>query len=475
MQKSIQKWLPELCVGIILLFFTYRELGTFPAAWADDSLFMIVARSLAEGRGYALPILESPWHFPYTLNIGPPLILPVALFIKLFGFSVSIARIPMTLFLMGTVTAFYFFTKHITNRITACWSTILLVTLSAFVNNGKPVLGEVPGLFFLLLGLLALLRIERQWKWTLWSGMFFGLALLTKITYGLILPALGIAWLVALRRKEWNTLKKITLVGCLTVLLYLPWRFVELNSQPGLLSDFLFLWGQSNQESAAPFSHLFSHPDTLTRLPFLAYGTFLLLGGIGLWNIRKNLHHVAGSTLATLIILFTIYFLSSFGWYRHLLPAHFLLLPFVPIGLETTLSLCSWKTQIKKPLIALILSGIILLQGWWQLDHRGASRSTEAEDVAHALQKGFTEEPMVIQQAEVFVQLPYNRHWFFLTNPKITERLPETVVQYSDTTRCLPVLLKLSEQSVQDWNDRITHVSGRYYLVELPDASCPTT
>src|SRR3989338_7740322 len=127
-------------IGVALFFFT-RELGTFPAAWADDSLFMIVA----------LPILDRPWSSPYILGVGPTLLLPVALAIKLFGFSVAIARLPMLDFLCATAFCMYIFTNHIAGRNAARWTSALLISLSAFVNTGKPVLGEVPVFFFLLL------------------------------------------------------------------------------------------------------------------------------------------------------------------------------------------------------------------------------------------------------------------------------------------------------------------------------------
>lgn len=131
----LRSWLPEAFLALIALFFFVRELGTFPAAWGDDSLFMIVAREFAEGRGYMLPLLQQEWHYPYILGIGPTLILPVALTIKLLGFSVAAARIPMVIYLIGTCLCFYFFTRRIAGKPAAFWATLLLITLSAFVNT----------------------------------------------------------------------------------------------------------------------------------------------------------------------------------------------------------------------------------------------------------------------------------------------------------------------------------------------------
>jgi hypothetical protein len=71
------RW-PELGIAAIIAFFSIRELGTFPASWADEGLFIIVAKMVATGQGYALPLLDQVWSYPYFLNVGPALIYPSA-------------------------------------------------------------------------------------------------------------------------------------------------------------------------------------------------------------------------------------------------------------------------------------------------------------------------------------------------------------------------------------------------------------
>jgi hypothetical protein len=57
----------------------------------------MTARNVAEGRGYAIDLLRDLWHFPYFLAVGPTVILPVAVSLKLFGVSIAAARLPMTI------------------------------------------------------------------------------------------------------------------------------------------------------------------------------------------------------------------------------------------------------------------------------------------------------------------------------------------------------------------------------------------
>ena len=447
-------------IGGALFFFT-RELGTFPAAWADDSLFMIVARSIAEGKGYALPILDRTWSYPYILGVGPTLLLPVALAIKLFGFSVAVARLPMLDFLCATAFCTYIFTNHIAGRNAARWTSALLISLSAFVNTGKPVLGEVPGFFFLLLGLLTLQWKPRGSLWGSLAGICFGLAVLTKITYGLVFPAIGVAWAASALRRDRKNSFHLAIVGILAVTVYLPWRLLELLSQPGLLKDFLFLWGKNEEHAAVPFSFLLSHPTALFRIPFLVFGLFFFLGSIGFWKLRPRLSFSLQIFLPTLIALFVLYFGSSFLWYRHLLPAHILLLPFVPAGAMALRVL---------PGVAILLS-LTIAQTWWQFDHRGASRSTEAQSVATVLTKQWQDRPLIIQQAEVYARLPENPRWLFLPNPLIVARLPSPFGEFSTTQQCLPVLRKVSKEERRSVAGRVEELAGRF-VVMFPNI-CP--
>lgn len=448
-------------IGMALFFFP-RELGTFPAAWADDSLFMIVARSLAEGKGYTLQILERTWTFPYILGVGPPLLLPVALAIKLFGFSVAVARLPMVDFLCATTLCTYCFTSCVAGKSSARWASALLISLSAFVNAGKPVLGEVPGFLFLLLGLFLLQRKPQGALWAALTGILFGFAVLTKITYGLVYPAIGIAWVLSTLRRDWRDLLHLSIVGMFALVTYLPWRLLELLSQPGLFRDFLFLWGGDQEKTAAPFAFLLSHPTTLLRIHFLAFAILLTFGSIGFWYLRQRLPRPCGTITVSLVALFTLYFLSSFGWYRHLLPAHLLLLPFVPMGMQATL---------KKPLAGITLATVIALQGIWQFDHRGASYNAEAANVAQSIVQNFSEKPLIIQQAEIYVRLPENPHWLFLTNPLITQRLPSPLGRLSADQHCMPLLRKLNAEELHDRGERAQNIGGRYFII-APPPSC---
>jgi hypothetical protein len=463
-RRWIRYW-PETGLTLLLLFFTLRKLGDFPASWADEGLFITVAKMVALGHGYTLPLLGYQWAYPYFLNVGPTLIYPVALSLKLFGISTAAARIPMALYLFAATGAFYAFASAINGRNAARWATLLLITVSAYINTGKPVLGEIPAFFFLLLGLLSLC-LPRGWKRDGGAGLAFGLAFLTKITYGLVLPALGIAWIAALWKRDWREVRSLTVVGLLTILVYIPWRVLEMTHTLGgsLMAELHnFLVGKGGDTTS--FYILRTHPEELLRLPFLAFTVFLLAGGIGLFFSRRRLGRTLSLTIGTLIALFILYFLNGFGWYRLLLPGHLLLLLFVPTGLHK---------MMDKRLTAVFLMMICAAQAWWQFTYQGSSNSLEGAEAATYIETHDQQTNLLIAQTEVFARLPDNPHWLFLS-PNLSFSLPRQFIQPTPEQCRWPVLLKLSQQDQQKYKPaQLTQVARRYFLIAAP-YHCPPT
>jgi 4-amino-4-deoxy-L-arabinose transferase-like glycosyltransferase len=456
--RTLRVWLPEALIIALTLFFAVRELSVFPAPWADEGLFIIVAKMMTWGQGYALPLLDTNWHYPYFLNVGPTLIAPVALSLKLFGGSIAVARLPMVLWICVSVLLTYIFTKKLLGRTHALYASALLITLSAFVNTGKPVLGEIPAYVFLIAGFLTL-EYAKGWKRTLWTGFLFGLCFLTKITFGLILPALGLAWLWAAWKRDWKEVQSLSLIGILTVIVYLPWRILEMSSTlGGSLSDELqnFLLGKGGDST---FMYVLrENRELLLRLPFVAFGIILILGLTGLWMYRKQMSSTLWIFISALIILFILYFLNGFGWYRLLLPGHLLLLPFVPLG--------AWSIFGKRT-GSMILIAIIAVQAWWQLDHRGSGIGTTGDEAAAIIQEEYADTDLVIEQTEIFARLPQNPKWHFLM-PGLSFSIPSEFVTLHDEYCLMPLLIKESKERLDEYGDRAKRIAGSYFVLLPP-------
>ena len=457
--RRLFDWLPEIALTIAALFFTYRELGTFPGAWLDEGLFIMTAKNLAAGKGYGIPLLNEVWYYPYFLAVGPTVILPVAAAIKLFGLSIAAARIPMTLYILGTCIGMYAFTWKIADRTAARWSTALLVTLSAFINTGKPVLGEVPGFFFIMLGLLAMVWIEKPIHRGIASGVFFGLAIVSKLTFGIMLPSLAFVMFAAMIGRRWKTTLSVGISGCVAAVLYIPWRIIEsLHTPAGSLSEELgkFVFGGGD----TPLLYVLrENREILTRLPSLAFAFIFVVAVTGVWSPRCTVSRSVKLLVCTTAGLFTLYFLNSYGWYRHLLPAHLILLPFVPFGVEFIGG--------RKPAMA-ILSVIIAAQGVWQLQHRGSGFGTASAEGARIVQEQYAETNLLIEEAELMAQLPENPHWLYLIRERVSPSMPERFRTPAAGQLCWQHVRKLNEEEERQFSGAAIKAGGYYILPPAP-------
>ncbi len=479
--KYLRSLLPEFALTAAAVFFFYRELGTFPRSWVDEGLFIMVAKMVAGGHGYGIPLLDHVWRYPYFLAVGPTIILPAALSIKLFGLSVAAARLPMTLYLLATCVVTYVFTQRAANTSTARWATALLISLSAFVNTGKPVLGEVPAFFFLLIGFFLMTMEAKPWKRGMGSGIFFGLSILTKLTYGLILPALGIAWISAAIRRQWQEVWSLTLSACVALIIYLPWRVLEaLHTPAGSLTQEI---GKSifGTGGLPLLNVLRNNNGILLQLPFLAFSAITILGLLGLWSAHTRLTLEIKTTITTVAGLFLLYFLDSFGWYRHLLPAHLLLIPFVPAGISRLLSMPPLSPPKRgeggasragrgwrRSAVPATLTIIIAAQALWQLDHRGSGVGTALAETVQMVEERYRDTDLLIENAEVLAQLPENPHWVYLIPADISPSMPALFLTPSKTERCFARLKAISGEERQQYGKRATILAGNYALLAPP-------
>lgn len=462
--KRMMRWLPECLLCTVFLFFALRRLGTFPAVWADDGLFMIVAKNLAQGHGYALPILGWDWSRPYILAVGPTLMVPVAAAIKLGGFSVAVARLPMVLYLLGSVVACYIFVRRVGDLAAARWNAALLISLSAFINTGKPVLGEVPAFFFLMLGILLLQTGRPSALSAAGAGIALGLSVMTKLPFALVFPALAVAWIVAAITHDRRELALLGTAGMSALLVALIGAY-WMGLGKGFVDEVrIFLFEKRSVVPLDAFVPIISRPFDLLRAAYAHYALIVLLACAGWWTVRSTMHRSLSIIIIVTVTLFAVYFLNGPGWYRALLPSTLLLFLFVPAGARGLLG---------KVGATVLLSGIVIMQGYWQYTGGGSSGSSEAAEAAHVLVAEWQDQDLVILAPEVFVRLPENPHWLFLSEElRDAERQPPQIREQLALTRCLPVLRKESHENLESQRAAYRTVSGRYIVLD-PPSGCP--
>ena len=329
----------SVCVIFVLaVFLILFQFTDTPKVWLDEGVFTDTARNLAfhgvmglqtePGTVYPLSVL---------LSTGYPVIFPVAGSFLLFGVGIWQARLPMVIFMLILVIFFYFFVKKKYGFYSAILSVLLLLSFSPFYGNGRPVQGEVPGLVFLVLGLLCLLYFEQSFfqnkKWAILSGLFFGLSCATKPIYLAVLSGALIISLALWWKKIEN--KKVlwffVLGFALPILLWFYTLFPTLRSMLSAVPTYLHL--ASNHDSSTPLI-----PTILANfLRFFKESTPLLFSFLSVtvlvsffFRFHKKEDFRSNFSITESVILFSIIlnwlsYLVGTGWYRYFFPASILL------------------------------------------------------------------------------------------------------------------------------------------------------
>lgn len=174
-----------LAVFLILFHFTDT-----PKVWVDEGVFTETAKNIAQHGVIGLQTSQGVFFSMRNLLLTTsyPVIFPVVLSFKLFSTGLWQARLPMVIYMFLLVVVFYFFTIKLYGKKYGFYpslaSILLLISFAPFYGDGRPVLGEVPALFFLVLGSLSLLYLEednfQSKKLAVLSGLAFGLSASVK-------------------------------------------------------------------------------------------------------------------------------------------------------------------------------------------------------------------------------------------------------------------------------------------------------
>lgn len=317
-------------VGIVLvLFLAFYNPVDFPTIWYDEGSYLHVPKALVSFGVYADYSSDGFRYYGPSVGVGPTVLLPVAGVFKLFGIGLLQARLLVSIYLVAAVLVFYRLASFLGGRRLAWAATALLISSHGvgLLNYGREVLGEVPGLFFLL---SAFLLWFKSWERSSWPrliliGVLFGLAAITKDQYLLVLaPALLIAWLANLFYYRSAPQRVFLAPGILTLGLFLLWQAVMvIYLGPANALENYALLQQTTAGAALVFSpsliasslaHLVELKVYLgLLLPVLVYSGLLVIPR------RKEAHQWA--VLYILVLCNLAWFvLASIGWIRYAFP-----------------------------------------------------------------------------------------------------------------------------------------------------------
>lgn len=373
MAKKIEIRILALLLLLTGFFATYK-LSESPSVWYDEGIYFQTAASLAQGKGMNFQF--APGHLEDMMSrftVSYPFIYPLAIAFKIFGVKVLVGRGLMVFFILLLSMCGYFLIRKRFGVNFALGALALVVTFPPLYGNGKSILGEVPGLLFLIISLLSFqyaIKFRGQSNLgIILAGFFAGLCASTKPVFLVFLPGFAFVILFHLYRGVLSK-REVVLGGLFSLLPVLVWLFIQFKSADSLNTIFTFY--------ANPYavkSILATVKENMVNFVTESGPLYLLLMLI-VWTsaifIRRfKKVSISGEEIIafSFCILISLAYLRIQGWHRYIFPAQIVAL----LYLAPSLSVCiGWIAEkIKKQNIsvyfqkfgALTMVSILLLWG----------------------------------------------------------------------------------------------------------------
>jgi 4-amino-4-deoxy-L-arabinose transferase-like glycosyltransferase len=338
-------------IVVIMLFAAAALLATInlpyaPRTWFDEGSHLHVPETLVRYGKYA-DISATPdggvefrYHGP-TIGIGPTIMLPVAAVYQAFGIGLTQARIVIVIYFALALVAGY----TLAQRLYGGWPALIALALllasrtvnyEGLIEYGRQVLGEAPGVAFVFLGMLAWLAALKTAAepsarrthliWSVLAGLGFGMALVTKNQFVLIVPlALLLTALLDwryYRAGSW-ALRLVPLV--VSVACFGVWTLTQFALLgPGTFFENI----QQTRQAAGGAIFVFNIRSTLRAGYYLLrpdlYGGLIIPAlAYTIWRARSRTSQgLSEALLALLIGLWLAWFVgASLGWPRYAFPA----------------------------------------------------------------------------------------------------------------------------------------------------------
>ncbi len=319
-----------LLVSVGVVLWARINLLDSPRPWFDEGIYLQAARNIAERGIFGIQLASDRFASLSFVTVGYPLLLPLALIFKIFGATLEAARWTMVAFLVGTVLLAGLLARRLYGRRAGVFAALLLATFPPMYGNGKNVLGEVPGLFFLFgtaLLFLSLERGKRAWQRFAFAGALTALTLATKPSFLVLGPAFVLALFIGWRRGLQVTTRQ-TVAFCATLAVgMLVWFWTQFGSVDPrfVLGHYVNPYGVGDMWRTV-WRNVRDFPFHPTPLHFLAAAVLAAFA----WMRRgsKRITLTEWMLAAFALLTFAAYF-RTVGWYRYFFLAHVVVLVFL--------------------------------------------------------------------------------------------------------------------------------------------------
>lgn len=439
MMQKMLNIVPIILVGVaasITVFFAVYRLEEAPGIWYDEGFYTQVAMNLAREGFEGLQVAPGEFVSAKDVTVGYPLIAPVAFSYDVFGIGVLKGRAVMVIFIIAFMIVAYIFVYLLYGPWFAAWSLLLLATFPELYGNGKSVLGEVPGMFYLILALCSLVWLERSaYKKILpyaLLGLMCGLAVATKPIFILFPVALAIAFLVrfsSIRLRTtgivWGTMLFLSAIG-----VWLHLQFGAGDSFISILNYYVNPYDVNAGTSVVRNIKLF----VTEAVPIYVLG-MLILWGFSMY-LRKQKNEITAAEITAFVFCLSVIiaFLRLPGWYRYLFPATLLAMFFLPRASVDVYAALSARLRVLMKITWLPYLALSLLcsaQLYALANHSYVARYY-AGNRTHALSAYLATLPegasyFIYNSPEVAILLPSKKYYQFIS-PHPNQHIGEEVL-----------------------------------------------
>ena len=191
--KPLYKFILLLTLTLALALIAVSAwIGVHGSVNFDEAYFLQAPSSMIKQGTYSTTY-DGGRKFDSGLSTGPTVLLPVSLVFSLFGIGIVQARLVMLVYFLVMVVMVFQVSSILFGRLSAIFSLLLVLCLPEMFFFALKVLGEIPAIFFFMTACWLLIKNKG-----FLSGLFIGLAILTKFLFVLSIPAIFLLFLVDL-------------------------------------------------------------------------------------------------------------------------------------------------------------------------------------------------------------------------------------------------------------------------------------
>lgn len=207
-----------LVLLVIIGLFIWPTLKSYQSP--DVAYYLSLAKNIFYGNGYVNPDLSPNFYR------GPVFPLLIALSFKTLGYQFISAYIMMRIFWALTILATFFLGKSLFNRRVGFFSSVLVLFTGIINNIYQYIWTDGVLTFFIIISLLAIIRLldnNKGYRWAIISGVLLGLAYLVKQSAIVFVPLPFLIFLLLRKyRNKQVAIKNFIFIGTF-LLFFVGW------------------------------------------------------------------------------------------------------------------------------------------------------------------------------------------------------------------------------------------------------------